>query len=223
MTDEQKTTIHHFLPQTGEYMGQSIARLDPVGKKPLVPAHSTIVAPPDDELGVNEIIIFNGAEWVIVMDYRGHVFYDGNGQEVTITEIDKTPDDSWSVDKPAPTHDELTAYLSSYRYDIENGGVLMGDGVQYWTTRDSRSAWNRIHASALADADFVLPVYKAMNGFFEEISAARIIAADEAGIALINGCIKAELTVISNIGDYADADAVEAAFDDALSALSEEG
>lgn len=104
--------------------------------------------------------------------------------------------------------------LSAYRYQVENGGVVVG-GIRYYTDRESRATWNRIVDAAKDDASFVLPVYRAMNGVFTNITAAQILAADVAGLAHINKCFAIEYGL--NLDDL-ELDQIEEAFDAAYSA-----
>lgn len=64
----------------------------------LLPAHATTEAPP--EIQANEVAVFTEGAWSIVPDYRGKVFYDGNGDQITINEINVSPDPAWTIEPP---------------------------------------------------------------------------------------------------------------------------
>ena len=54
--------IYHYSPDTGEYTGTSVARIDPLDtSRHLIPASATTIAPPDPVLGFARV--FNGTEW----------------------------------------------------------------------------------------------------------------------------------------------------------------
>lgn len=88
-----ETKIYHYHPETKEFMGQSIARLDPLGGHPLIPAYSTIQAPIESGDGMS--MIFDGEQWQSLPDYRGKRYYNEDYQEITIKELGKIPADDW--------------------------------------------------------------------------------------------------------------------------------
>jgi len=92
------TDIYHFHPATGEYLGKSKARLDPIEKEPLVPANAKLVKPPTT--GQNEIAISDGEGWMVVGDYRGWTGFDEAGIEQKIEQVGIDPDELWTIDKP---------------------------------------------------------------------------------------------------------------------------
>ena len=82
--------IFHFDKATGELLGESEARLDPLETKGkgseayLVPANATEIAPP--EAGKNEKAVFDGSTWRLVPDFRGP-FYKPDGTAGAISRL----------------------------------------------------------------------------------------------------------------------------------------
>lgn len=92
--------IYHYSEKTGEYLGESVAALDPVEKKPLIPARATTEAQP--AAGENKAAVWANDAWQIVDDFRGFVGYDANGEKHEIKELNQKPDPKWTAEPPAP-------------------------------------------------------------------------------------------------------------------------
>lgn len=67
--------IYHYRYDTAEYTHTTEARLDPLEKKPLVPANATTTSPPDT--GSDEVAVWNGESWSVEEDHRGQTAYRG--------------------------------------------------------------------------------------------------------------------------------------------------
>lgn len=87
--------IYRHNKNTGEYTGESEARLDPMetkkaGKKVyLTPANATRVKPPAAKK--NKARVFAAGTWTAVDDYRGEEYYlPGDAQVHTITKLGDT-------------------------------------------------------------------------------------------------------------------------------------
>lgn len=104
--------IHHYHPETGELIGSSAARPDPlVPGGWLIPAHATTQAPP--EAGQGQAAIWQGEAWTLTEDHRGcRGWLDG--QPATITELGPLPG-GWSDTAPEPTPVELAAVARAER------------------------------------------------------------------------------------------------------------
>lgn len=109
MTKEKKTPelksekaeaplVYNYHPVTGEFLGASVARLDPLDKIPMVPAHATLVSPPSVEEGY--AAVFLSGEWTAAPDYRGQEFFNAEGEKIIITAIGEEPKKTWTKDKP---------------------------------------------------------------------------------------------------------------------------
>jgi len=84
--------IHHFHPETGEYIGRSVAPLDPLetarAGQPvfLLPANATATPPPDCPEG--QALVWNGQDWSPSEDHRGRTLYaTATGLPVTIADL----------------------------------------------------------------------------------------------------------------------------------------
>lgn len=95
-----ENTIYNYHPVTREYLGASLA--DPDQKNEgqfLIPAHATKLAPP--AVTAHTVAVFSNGAWVLLPDHRGEIWYKPDRTPVEITEIDVTPDPSWTI-TPAP-------------------------------------------------------------------------------------------------------------------------
>jgi hypothetical protein len=78
---------------TGEYLGETQARIDPEETKLqkknvyLRPAYSTFLRPPKD--AAKKIQVFKNGKWSMKSDYRGTKYYNMDGEEFEITKIGK--------------------------------------------------------------------------------------------------------------------------------------
>ncbi|BBD08447.1 phage tail assembly chaperone [Desulfovibrio ferrophilus] len=119
--------IFNYHPVTGEYLGNGIARPDPLEEgRFLIPAHATEVAPP--EAGERQASVWADQAWSLMEDHRGEIYYSTvTGEPVVIEYLGDVPK-------------ELT-------------GIAPGD-FQIWdaeaeTWADDLQALNFLHASAL--------------------------------------------------------------------------
>lgn len=90
--------IYNYNRVTGEFLSISEASLDPIDQKPLIPAFSTDIKPP--EKGEDEAVVFKDG-WLVVPDFRGQSFYSDE-EHVTIMELGLKPDALWEKEKPLP-------------------------------------------------------------------------------------------------------------------------
>lgn len=101
---------YHYHPETGEHMGSTPAKLDPLESKKAgrdvyaePPAHATRAKPP--EVKKDEAAVFDEATgaWQATLDYRATKLWDtATGQPVQITEIGVTPDETMTELEPLP-------------------------------------------------------------------------------------------------------------------------
>ncbi len=90
--------IYHYDKTTNEYLGSSTAKLDPIDNDAMIPASATSVEPPST--AANEVAIFDGTDWSVQPDHRGYSGYDASGNSQEITEINITPNPSWTLTPP---------------------------------------------------------------------------------------------------------------------------
>ncbi|PTW62042.1 uncharacterized protein DUF4376 [Breoghania corrubedonensis] len=125
----------------------------------------------------------------------------------------RSDDGTWSAPPaPAPSADELKAYLASIRFDAETGGLVV-DTMEIATDRDSQGKILAARVKAGAEAGFST-TWKALNGWFA-LDAAAIVALSDAVLAHVAACFAAEETVSAAIkaGDVTTREAVDAAFE----------
>lgn len=114
--------------------------------------------------------------------------------------------------------DAIAAHLTFYRYQREIGGVVYGD-YTYHTDRESRGTWLGLYLQSGNDTDFVLPVYKAIDGVARNLNAKDIKAIYQVGTEHISKCFIAEDRVAQSIDSYTTFDEIEKAFEDAYAGL----
>lgn len=82
------TTLYHHHGVTGEYLGQSEARLDPIDKKPLIPANAVTEKPPAVPAKKKAVRVGGtSGGWMAVDDFRGETWFKGHGKPVEITDL----------------------------------------------------------------------------------------------------------------------------------------
>lgn len=90
--------IYHYHPVTGEFLkphdsfkNPSKARIEPIKKKPLIPANATNIAVPP--VNDNEAAIFNkeNQAWDVVPDFRGKKYFRISDQEEIELALGETP------------------------------------------------------------------------------------------------------------------------------------
>jgi len=133
-----KNKLYSFDRVTKEYLGETIAPLDPVlTKKNGKPTYactttSTFQKPP--EIKENEILIydFENDSWIIKKDFRGKEYYLPNGNKIIITNIDELiPEDA--ILEPPPN-----SLITKPKYEnnqwVESG--LIYKGIEVKTKKD---------------------------------------------------------------------------------------
>lgn len=99
--------VHHYHPETGEYLGVSAADPDPLDEgRWLIPAHATTIEPPSKS-SVHCWPVFNGNEWAVVDDYRGITYWLPDGTEWKTKELGICPPDGALTEKPVPPEPTL--------------------------------------------------------------------------------------------------------------------
>ena len=89
------TTIYHYKDNTGEYTSSNTAKVDPLDGSNRIPANATTEAPLS--VGDNQTPVWNGTAWVATLDLRGTPFWDSEGLEYVITDLNTSiPSDKLS-------------------------------------------------------------------------------------------------------------------------------
>jgi len=96
-------TIYHFHPTTGEYLGNSLADLDPLQPgEYLIPHGATPEAPPTT--GEHEAAVRQDDAWTVQPDWRDVPLYrTADGSLVSPVTLDQTPSDLDATPLPRPT------------------------------------------------------------------------------------------------------------------------
>jgi len=104
--------IYHYDPETGELIGEGIARSNPAFGKPeqpeyLIPAFATTIVPPIPTRS-HEVAQFINGTWTVVPDMRGVIAYSIFGAVTPITTIGQTLAEMGPTDtKPTPSPEEI--------------------------------------------------------------------------------------------------------------------
>lgn len=132
--ENQDTILYHFHPESGEFIGTSIARLDPREQKPIVPAFATTTAPPS--VAENEVAVFETVDWSVYPDFRGQTFYRkadraavevkeiGAGaildltDQAPTTEFDVWEDGQWVTDTTAQNNAAVMTAITALEAEV---------------------------------------------------------------------------------------------------------
>ncbi|MCC5882482.1 MAG: DUF4376 domain-containing protein [Halomonas sp.] len=80
------------------------APLEPMRREPRIPAGAINIEPPS--VGDHQAALWNGEDWKVVPDYRGHVFWTEDGKRHEITELGvELPEDALDEAPPEPLAD----------------------------------------------------------------------------------------------------------------------
>lgn len=165
--------IYHYDRATNQYLGTSVADVDPL--KPgsyLMPALATTAQPP--VTGANQAAIYQPAtnDWTVVPDYRGHKYWLADRSEHTITEL--------TVEPPIDALDALPAFTPSetaaHRVMYLNGAcsIALSDILNKYPAAEL-ATWPRQEQEARAyQLDPAAPI-----PFIDAVATARGITAAE--------------------------------------------
>lgn len=137
--------IAHADPQTGEFIGTSMAFLDPEESKmqgreiPLVPGNATLKIPDPAPTGMVNVLNEESDTWELVEDHRGGTYWLPSGESVKVTELGPV-DASWLTSEPAP---ELIDIIDRVR-NVRNWMLAESDWTQIpdaSLTTEERTAW----------------------------------------------------------------------------------
>jgi len=103
--------LYHFNGETGEFVGKSPARKDPLDSlRYLIPANSTDV---HVELIEGKAALFADSAWSHVDDMRGETYWLPDGTEITVDTLGHVKPNNALNAKPLPTAQEIRAAIAS--------------------------------------------------------------------------------------------------------------
>ena len=201
--DQAPPAIYHYHRVTKEFLGSSVARIDPKEAEPtpLIPANATLDAPP--EAGENQSAVFEDGAWALVDDYRGQTFYKPDGEEFIISDLDFPPESDWTTEKPV----DFVAEIKRIRNEKIYGGLTVG-AVTVDTEDVSQSRLTAVRIKADQDANYTVD-WKTQNGFVT-LDAPTIIAISDAVLKHVQACFTAEAN--TDVENASDLSAMEAEF-----------
>ena len=83
--------IYNYSKITGEFVGATTAKLDPIEGKPLIPAFATATAPP--ATGQYQVAVFSDDAWTIQEDHRGRpAWFTNDASPAVIESIGPQPE-----------------------------------------------------------------------------------------------------------------------------------
>lgn len=110
-----KKYTYHFDPKEHYFLHKKEAIIDPLeevngNKKYIVPAYSTLLAPP--KYSKNKIPVFDATnnKWKVVVDHRGRIVYDPDGNPSNYKKIGPLPK-GWTVKRRPLTKEEIISNL----------------------------------------------------------------------------------------------------------------
>lgn len=106
-------TVYNYDADTGAYLYASQAPHSPMDEPGtyLVPAHATMVEPP--QVAVGQVAVFRSGAWATAQDHTGQTFYTADGTPVKILLPGVNPDPSWAATPPPPTPEQVAATIKS--------------------------------------------------------------------------------------------------------------
>jgi len=150
--------IYHFNHETGEYVGSSEARLDPVAGTPVMPAFATSAAPPEPVVGKAIVIDHDSGQWVLKDDLRGQDHWDATTREYLgpVQDIGPLPA-GFSLTEPALPFEEVKAAklaaIQAEKARVRDGGVEVG-GIVFDTDLSARMAYLELATELEADPTY---------------------------------------------------------------------
>lgn len=161
--------IYNYKEDTKEYLNSIEAYEDPEASRrqgkfiPMMPANSTLLAPPDYN-PQNQIPVFEDGQWVIKADYRK------NYKKVTDDFITEYIKDIGEIADGCVVTKELVEEIDKNpdRFKIENGEVIRKSDEEYAAFEAEREK-ERIANLNLTAADVERAIYKAKGIDFDDV------------------------------------------------------
>lgn len=126
--------LYHYNGETGEFVGTSSARPDPMEEgRYLVPANATII-PAAPQKG--KVSVFLNGAWSNVDDNRGDVYWLPDGTKVKVDTLDHVkPSDALVVEPQASIEDERnnsTLTRAAFAIGAANAGWITETEAEEW-------------------------------------------------------------------------------------------
>ncbi|WP_434361063.1 hypothetical protein [Parasalinivibrio latis] len=197
--------LYNFHPETKEFIGESEARLDPLEKKPLIPAYATPLPPPCI-VKEKQAAIFNEEGWQVVSDHRGAEYYLPDGTHHIINSVgEELPADALS-EPPPKSIDELKKNAINKILDFarESRASFAGYVDQYklagWNDKSQR-AQRYLYGTALEGDESILLAECLKRGKEETPEQLATLQSKKAqrlaeAVAIIDGMESAALSAI---------------------------
>lgn len=136
--------IYNYSPFTGEFLGKTKARLDPIEQKPMVPKNATTIAPPRTKKG--HVRVFSDEAWSQVADHRGQEYWQ-DGKSYVIEELGAVVPEGASIVAPLPNREHLKKQ-AMHRIDQFHSQMMLD--LTGNPTNEERNTWPRKLMAALA-------------------------------------------------------------------------
>lgn len=172
------TRVFHFAAQTGAYLGESNAEIDPIDNVPLVPANATLTAPPSAKDG--QVACFVDGAWEVKADQRGTTYWTADGTKVTITDIGASkPTDALDTPPPPSREEQRAAALT--KVDAEHARALRD--LTGGATIEERDTWKTKEEAARAMIE--LEATPGQSAMIELEAAAKGLSAEDLAQAIM--------------------------------------
>ncbi|WP_246882696.1 phage tail assembly chaperone [Pseudomonas sp. MWU349] len=121
-------TIYHAHPETGEFLGEGEARLDPIEDSfLLIPAHATQAKPP--AASGHQAAVLQAGEWLLKPDYRGLVYSTADGSAVQHFDLGDLPEGFTHL---VPPGEDFAWSDKGWVLDEEARSIRLADAERVW-------------------------------------------------------------------------------------------
>lgn len=204
-------TVYAYSGETGEFIGFTQAQESPLEPGVFAyPPNSTDVCPPDVQTGYARV--FKNGEWSHVLDFRGTIIYDAEGNESVVKELGAIPE-GYTTEKPI--------LASSIRVDVKTqlyilkskvayrGITIVKDGQSYTFETDkdsiSLSSASLLAMASLEDTTLIgWKVYQGDKALVISITKAELAKIFGFGMTMIRQAFGVEGSYLATFNDYTD-------------------
>ena len=146
--------IYNYDENSGEFLGEGVAEVDPLENKPVIPANATIKKPTKAKSGM--VKIWKDEKWKDIEDFRGSIFNVKDKQEIILKDLGPLPEgftrdkprqwDQWDEkEKMWAGHNENKAKWDKLKYsrDRQENYPSIGDQLDliYWDKINNTNLW----------------------------------------------------------------------------------
>lgn len=118
--------IYNYHPDSGEFMGTSQADAAPWNSEEfLIPANATTEPPPEGGPAEGHAITWNGKAWVEVGDHRGEIWWNADGQPMTINQIGDPLDHGLVAEAPEPRPKPEPPAVARIRFALVHNEIVL--------------------------------------------------------------------------------------------------